>query len=122
MNYDYRILQEWGQDYTRETDFGVAITLETSLRQTSYMREYGANIEMNTPKKNTDIDVVIPLIMIEALETYSQNEIPQRQVIVDFNSTLLQNPTSPNEEIQSERNGLVKYYRVIDLINNGVTI
>lgn len=79
------LLNNWGSDYARETDAGVLLDVLTPFNSIPFLRENGTILEQlqaNPMTLNTQVQSTLSILL--AINNYSLNSLPERQVASDF--------------------------------------
>lgn len=106
------LLNNWGNDYARETDAGVLLDVMTPYNSVPFRRENGtilAQLEANPMTLNTNVQARMSILL--AINNYSLDNIPERQVASDYD---LIEVGYDSDNKKRNMNASFSYVRILD--------
>lgn len=106
------LLNNWGSDYARETDAGVLLDVMTPFNSVPFRRQNGtilAQLEANPMTLNTDVQATLSILL--AINNYSLDSLPERQVASDYDLIDVGYDPDPKKR---NMNASFSYIRVLD--------
>lgn len=105
-------LETWGSDYAKETDKLINFNVINTQFSVAFNRDFGTILSslMNFPQ-NQFTDILSILSIVDALISYNETEIPERQVVSTFDMIDL---LDDEDKLLSKKNARIRYVRVAD--------